>query len=562
MTASLWVLLTFLIPYTLIYFRLPYYMAEAIWMLSLNRFAGTSQERRLHFARWLPFRHHDLIHFPLPGLRPFFVALSETDPRLTQKLIAEAAASIGQKGPARRALAEIQARELEHAARNRLFASVAKRDLVFLPRSQEGSDAFTPFQLAARDLQAARTSRNHHHRRKALDLSERSLRDGQGKIVARRKSDLIEQRLLPVYRLWLDVIRDEQATLTQEEQRRPQVPVPFVAGPVLEAEDSDLFKGRKHLIQIIDHDLTGDRRAPLLLLGQRRMGKSSLLNMLPVQLGTGTAVVRLTFQRISGSSFRDRPHSWVAQEVAALRPSAPPPPPVEAPWNEVLSWLSKVDASLRQEDRRILVAIDEVERLEDDIRDGRGTPQFLDFVRSAGDSLRSLRFLLASAYPLPRLGPHWVDRLISVLVRHLEPLDEEAARDLILRPMQGFPNIYPAGGVERILTRTARHPYLIQFVCDTLCRRLNEIGRLKANDDDLERAFDRSIEETTLFYELWRERTDDERKALRTLAESGGVEGLDRSLLRSLEREGYVTLRDERWAITVPMFATWIATKL
>jgi hypothetical protein len=80
--------------------------------------------------------------------------------------------------------------------------------------------------------------------------------------------------------------------LAEEMREHPQVPTPFVAGPVLTADKPSVFKGRKDLVSFIDHDLTGDRRGPLWLCGQRRMGKSSLLEMLPVQLGAGTEVVK------------------------------------------------------------------------------------------------------------------------------------------------------------------------------------------------------------------------------------------------------------------------------
>ena len=48
----------------------------------------------------------------------------------------------------------------------------------------------------------------------------------------------------------------------------------------------------------------------------------------------------------------------------------------------------------------------------------------------------------------------------------------------------------PDGGVDRIVQVTAGHPYLVQLVCDALCRHLNENGRLEASTDDLEAALD------------------------------------------------------------------------
>lgn len=227
--------------------------------------------------------------------------------------------------------------------------------------------------------------------------------------------------------------------------------------PALGPGDRSLFKGRQDLVRIIDHDLTGDRRASLLLFGQRRMGKSSLINMLPQVLGTGTRVVPVNFQRLGGSEHRAAPYRWVAERVRNEWPEAPAPPRATT-WGATLDWLGEVERVLAQENLRLLIAVDEVEKLEIGIQEGWATPDFLDFVRAAADTLHRVRFLLASAHRPQRLGRHWVDRLISALPREMGFLDEPAARSLVLEPIPDFPDIYPPEGVGRILERTHRHP--------------------------------------------------------------------------------------------------------
>ena len=505
-------------------------------------------------AAALPLRLHDLIYIELPGLRGFIVHLADEDETAAQDLLAVAATSIGQKRAARLALADLQAKSLDRAARQRFYARTAELALPFLT-SDEPDPILAPFQEAAEDLRAAQTARNHLHRHRSLDRAAKRLSDAQLATAQKRRPDPRARRLQPVLRTWLDVVAEEKAALAHEEAEHPQIPTPFLAGPALLQEETRiLFRGRKDLVDVIDHDLTGDRRAPILLVGQRRMGKSSLINMLPIQLGTGTRVVALNFQGLTGSPQRGRPHSWIAAAVAAAHPEASTHPETEA-WGETLGWLRDVDTSLKTSDRRLLVALDEIERLEDGIRAGWATTDLLDLLRAAGDVLERIRFLLATAYPLPRLGPHWVDRLINVLPRQLGPLDRESAESLVREPMPGFPDIYPDGGVERILDATRCHPYLVQLVCDQLCRHLNEHGRLVATGDDIESAIDRALIETPLFDELWRQRTEDEKRVLQRLA-SGHEAGEDeRGVVRGLEREGYV-VRGE--GVAVPMFADWI----
>jgi hypothetical protein len=507
---------------TLVIFRVPFYFSEALWTFGSSAIVRAFPAVSRRFAPALPFLHHDLIHFPLPGLHSFLVRLADQDAVLAQSLIGEASTTIAQQTPARRALAELQSKSLDRAARDCTWARAAVLDLPFLPRPDYVSDTspIGRFRSAAQDLHAAHLTTDHLRRRNALERARSTLTSFRFALIGKRRRDDLERFLAPTSQVWLDVIAEELRTLTDDERAHPQIPNPFEPGPPLRPDDADLFKGRADLVRLIDHDLADHRRAPLLLTGQRRMGKTSLLGMLPERLGTGTQVVPLNFQALSGSPHREHPHRWLAEAIAKARPDVPPPP-ADAAWGETLAWLKDADANLGT--TRVLVAIDEIERVQTGIEEGWTTPAFLDFLRAAGDSLRNVRLLLVSAHPLHRLGRSWTDRLISVVHREIGYLLPDEAADLARSPMAGFPDIYPAGGVERIVRETNGHPYLIQLVCDGLIRDLNGKGLLGAADADLTRALDRVLGDTPLFRELWSSstRTDEERALLRRLVVDG-----------------------------------------
>ena len=338
------------------------------------------------------------------------------------------------------------------------------------------------------------------------------------------------------------------------------MPPAYVSGQPLSPEMSSevsLFKGRTDLAQLVDHDLDPGRRGVLVLVGQRRMGKSSFRNFLPRLLGTGTEVLTANFQELSGNPHRATPHRWLIELLAAKIINAPPPP--DSPhWNEGLDWLRARDMNLG--DRRMLIVVDEVERVEDDIQKGELSTDFIDFLRAAGDSLRKIRFLLLTAYPLPRLGPHWNDRLISATTRYVSYLDAASAEDLVRHPIPDFPDIYPEGGVARILHQTHGHPYLVQKVCDELCSYLNRNGGLRrATDDELTEVLDRMSSEN-LFDELWTaqgRRTPEEQHALHRLALASEPLEAD-PVMRQLAIEGYVTLSGDKATLAVPLFGNWI----
>jgi hypothetical protein len=541
--------------------RLPIWVAEVFltqWLVWRMRRCPDGVRR---LSTWLPFQHDDLIYVPLPGLYACLIQVAEIDPTLGKELIALAAASTGQHRIARLALIELQARDLERVARGRFFARAAGLDLPFLPRaadlaSDDTNTPFVSFQNAARDLIAGSTTQRQRHL--ALERALKSLESFSTITARSRRPDQLARRLLGTADLWLDIIRDEDAKLTREAKEHPEVPSVFIAGPPLtpdRVEDRTLFKGRTDIIKLIDHDLGTDRCGVLLIVGQRRMGKTSLCHYLPAYQGTGTNIVVSNFQTLSGDARRETPHRRVLGDISA-RSLGIPEPPDSARWGEGLRWLEDLDRMCV--DRKILVVIDELERVEDGIRNGWCSTDFLDFLRAAGDALRNIRFLLLTAYPLHRLGPHWTDRLVSVTSRTISYLDEGDARELLAHPIPEFPDIYPEGGIDLILAQTGRHPYLLQKAGDDLCRLLNSRGGLRAaTGDELTEVFDGMVRDVQVFDEIWRSRTEDEQATLKRLARSDEPGNLDPAAI-GLAREGYLERRGDKVAIAVPLFREWI----
>jgi hypothetical protein len=537
--------------------RLPIFFVEGLLTWTLSVQIATGWLTASSATKRLPFLHHDFIYFPLPGLQSLLVNVGKREPDLARALIAKATESVGQKRPARLALERLQAESLACACQGHWFMRAADLDLPFLPSEPPASSPLRVFQAAARDLRGYDVKGSYGRRMEQLTHAKRVLENFRTIIQSKRRPERLERLLLPVAQLWLELVKELRALLEQEMREHPQVPTPFVTGTVLTVDKPSLFKGRKDLVGFIDHDLAGDRRGPLWLCGQRRMGKSSLLEMLPVQLGSGTTVVKVNFQGLSGSPLRSEPHRLIATELANSL-DASPAPPGSGPWGPALDWFRQVDERLVQAGARVLVAVDEVEGLQKGIVEGWSSPDFLDFVRAAGDTLRRIRLLLVSAYPIGRLGPHWPDRLISALSREITYLKPDEARELVCRPTPDFPDIYPEGGVEHLVTQTRGHPYLLQLVCDELCRRLNEQRRLHATPEDIQAAVDAAFGKTSLFDELWRQQNPAEQSWMCALAaEPRPVERPDEPL-RVLTHTHFVEKAGGKYQVAVPMFASWI----
>jgi hypothetical protein len=443
-------------------------------------------------------------------------------------------------------------------------------------------DPLHSFIAAAKDMQSADAGTIKRRRQR--------LKDAQAHIAAIR----IPYSYNPYYHHaveWSRVIEAKLEALQAEMARSREIPAVFVVGTPLDPHNPDereMFRTRRDFYEydadaremfrtrrdfyhaaIIDHDLDDDRCGTLLLTGQRRMGKTSLLRMLQLHLGRTTIVVPCNFQRLSGSDFPSAPHRLVVEIVSTTlvaRNIADLPIPdtasVTDAWGTALRWLLTLDKSLADHDHRILITIDEIEALQRGVEEGWSNLTFLDFVRAAGDSLHRIRFLLVSAHPLssPRLGPKWSDRLISVLPRQLGPLSPEDAEQLLRKPVDYFPDgVFDDDAVAHILAQTGTHPFLIQAVGNEVVKRLNAEHRHAATAKDVERALDAavSVVEEQLFADLWNSFDADAATLMSTLARGGTVDP-HTPTFRALRTQFFVDLRDNEPVFTFPLFGRWI----
>ncbi len=509
-------------------------------------------------SRWLPHRHDDLIRFPLPRLQRFLERLGRVDPALARRRITEAAGTIAQMGPAARALATLTAEDLERAARERLWATLLQGDLPFvgaasaLPKDSQ----LHAFFEAAEDLAALPNSRSQRHRAELLRHAEQRLGGLELELIRANSSDPLRRALPPVVKGWRAIVAEEAARLSREQTERREIPPVFVAGAMLGPERGELFKGRADIARLIDHDLVHPRPGVLVILGQRRIGKSSLLAMLPKLLGSGAKVRVVNIQGLSGDPLRERPDLLFAREVADAL-GVPPPPPTPT-WGPTLDWVRSQEADLARKDQRLLLAIDEFERLEEAMREGLPT-DVLDFLRAGGDQLKHIRLLLVGAWPLRRLGSRWSDRLVSATVRRLGRLDAASARELLVRPVADFPDIWPPGAVDRLLTCTRGQPFLVQLVGDLVVRALNARQASAATPDDLDEALATCFSETPYFDEFWNGRDEAEQATLLALASGEGAP--DPEALRRLAEEDFVEKVNGAWQITVPLHRDFLGSR-
>jgi hypothetical protein len=219
------------------------------------------------------------------------------------------------------------------------------------------------------------------------------------------------------------------------------------------------------------------------------------------------------------------------------------------------AWLEKLDRL--PESRRVLIAIDEFERLEDLFPGSRQEfLQLMGLFRATIQHRRGVRLLVSGAAPFDELDGVWDDHFISARQIKLPFLDPPTSVGLLTAPAPEFPpDAIPKGVAREVYKRTGGQPYLLQVFGSLLVSRLNEEKRKVAQVDDVEAVEGRAIEWAEgYFRDMYRSAPDASRQALARLCQGQPVD-LSPATRRWLAQR-YLLAPDD--GLGVPVFGAWI----
>ncbi len=261
---------------------------------------------------------------------------------------------------------------------------------------------------------------------------------------------------------------------------------PYMVGSPIPPRRAALFKGRMELAEQIVEWLRSDNRPTLVLHGARRMGKTSFLMQLqnlmsgwrdsPIPVfvdGQRPEIVKndasflWTLARAIFTQLQRHRFQVQRPDQAAFRAS---------PFEAFSIWLEDEVVPAIGEDVRLLVTIDEFEKVGNAIRDGALSIHVLDFLRHTAQHSENLLFLFCGVETIESLGPNAASYFIGVQAIEISFLDRKAAEELIRNPTpeaEGVPR-YSDAVVREILRLTHCQPYLIQAICSRIIARANK----------------------------------------------------------------------------------------
>lgn len=258
------------------------------------------------------------------------------------------------------------------------------------------------------------------------------------------------------------------------------IPNPYLPGTPLR-ESSSLFYGREDLFQFIAQNAGSiSQRNVLILVGQRRTGKTSALLRLRTYLPDNLLPVYIDCQSLGvvpgmANLFHDL--AWLLADALALRGCdlAVPEPAVwrDDPAGYFQRRFLPEARQLLPAGTTLLLVFDEFEAFENLVNDGILPPTFFTYLRHLMQHSHGLSFVFVGTRRLEEMSTDYWSVLFNIaLYRHIGFLSREAAMRLVCEPVAPH-IIYDDLALDKIWRVTAGQPYFLQLVCYTLINQAN-----------------------------------------------------------------------------------------
>ena len=436
------------------------------------------------------------------------------------------------------------------------FPAIAELRGQWLPGVTGADNILLAFSDAARYLMAARAAFNPYHQIKHFNGFHDKLQSIES--LLRSERSVFTQPFQEPFR----ALRDIGSAMHDDAQKIAAglIPKPFLADKALSDEAGrELFRGRENAVREIENILAdASRAASLLLLAPRRAGKTSLLKMLPKML-PDTVCVFFDLQAhpvATVGSFWTKLAEQAAIQAKRDRRGELPPLPAGPPIEAAAAWLENLDHL--PGNRRILIAIDEFERLEDLFPGSRQEfLQLMGLFRATIQHRRGVRLLVSGAAPFDELDRVWDDHFISARQVKLPFLDEPTSIGLLTDTLARFSGGYDSrSGRARCLPTNGRAAFPAPGL-RLPSGRPTERGEAQQSRHvaDVQAVEGRAIEwAETYFRDMYKNAPPAARETLDRLSQRQPIEPSPAT--RRWLSQRYLLTPDDRLAI--PIFASWI----
>lgn len=315
----------------------------------------------------------------------------------------------------------------------------------------------------------------------------------------------------------------------------------------------------------------------LILYGRRRVGKTSILQGLEGLIPSSVLPLKISLQNpLAGS---DVAHfcGHVLQCLAKrLGWSGDYSDTADLP--ALMKGLARADEQLLKEEKRLLLALDEYELLDQRLADGSFPDDFLATVRESIQTHRRIIWLLAGSRHVTELAhPDWASYLISVRTVPVKMFTLPETTALLTNPLATSPlfttddprrprikpEFWGDGGIEWIWSAAGGWPHLVQLLAEAAVDEVNDRAADAFNpawrDDLSARACERGemVLRQLLLGESLLPGEEDYVKGF--ALHPAQPAPADAALVKSLHRRELIVVgEDGLWRLRVPLMQNWL----
>jgi hypothetical protein len=334
----------------------------------------------------------------------------------------------------------------------------------------------------------------------------------------------------------------------------------FPGGPV--DRDGEAYLPRQQVIRELErHIRAASGCRAMVLYSGRRMGKSTVLENLRGELHNTVDSVVVSMQ---DPEMFEGVATFCAGLGRLVLPDSLPPEDLRG----LFRHLGERNESLKAADRRLLIAIDEYEMIDEKIGEGVFTVDVLATLRESIQTHGNITWLLAGSHQIADLRhAPWESYLVGARTIEVPPFTLAETRTLLTEPgghpSIGFtPEFWGPGGIERIQEETAGWPHLVQLLAATSVDLANETpGCAAMTADMLNESIQRAlVYGHQVFYELLHREcvVEGEWEYIEGFREREWQDPPRADIATSLRRRELVDVRDGRWRLRVPLMRRWL----